>query len=155
MPTILDASAILSGKELVLEGEVLIPASVVDEIRPGPRRRQLEYWLSTILKTAHAKQEHIQTVQEVTKETGDDARLSQQDIDVLAIALETKGTILTDDYSIQNMAKKLGIEYVPISEGGIKTEIEWTYRCKGCGRYYEKMMDDCPICGSELRSARR
>ncbi|NLI74385.1 MAG: nucleic acid-binding protein, partial [Euryarchaeota archaeon] len=86
--------------------------------------------------------------------TGDDARLSPVDMEILAIAIDVKGMILTDDYSIQNLAKVLGLEYKSIGTKGIKEIFTWKYRCRGCGRIFNENMDDCPICGSALRSIR-
>ena len=52
-------------------------------------------------------------VQEASKKVGDMRYLSEADLQVLALALELKGSsyspvIVTDDYSIQNVANKIG-----------------------------------------------
>jgi UPF0271 protein len=73
-------------------------------------------------------------------------------MEVLALALDTGLPIMTDDYSIQNMATHMGLSVEPVSEKGITEERRWTYRCKGCRRTFDKNMDECPICGSEVRS---
>ncbi|HEX69286.1 MAG TPA: hypothetical protein ENG10_03210, partial [Candidatus Bathyarchaeota archaeon] len=54
-----------------------------------------------------------------SKRTGDFKYLSQADIEVLALALQLKNsgenpTVVTDDYSMQNVANKLGIEFSPL-----------------------------------------
>lgn len=97
----------------------------------------------------------VEKVEDAARETGDDARVSEADIEVLALALELDLPILTDDYSIQNLAHHLGMAYIPVGEKGITRKIEWTYRCKGCGKYFDERVETCPVCGSDVRSARK
>jgi UPF0271 protein len=89
------------------------------------------------------------------KRTGDDARLSDADIEVLALTLELGLPIITDDYSIQNLAHHMGIEFITMREKGIKEELHWSYRCIGCRRYFDEKIEECPVCGSEVKSSRK
>ncbi|UCG68096.1 MAG: DNA-binding protein, partial [Thermoplasmata archaeon] len=73
----------------------------------------------------------------------------------LSLALELDCVLLTDDYSIQNIAAKLNVKSRGIAQEGIKETIKWRLRCKGCGRYWEKIHDSCPVCGSDLKTTRR
>ena len=98
--------------------------------------------------------EAIKKVREGAKRTGDDARLSEADIEVLALAVELGLSILTDDYSIQNLAKHLKVTFIPVREKGITEEIKWTYRCRGCRKIFDEKINECPICGSEVKSSR-
>jgi UPF0271 protein len=93
-------------------------------------------------------------VESQAKITGDIERVSEADLEILSLALELRAILLTDDYSIQNIATKLGVEYKGISQEGIEKTIRWRNRCKGCGRYWEKMHESCPVCGSELKTTR-
>jgi UPF0271 protein len=75
----------------------------------------------------------------------------------LALELKTEGytpQIVTDDYSIQNLAAYLGIVYRPVGMKGIKRVLKWKYKCIGCGRIFDEKIKECPICGSSLRSVR-
>ena len=96
----------------------------------------------------------MKIVRETSAVTGDDGRLSETDTELLALALQLKAEIISDDYSVQNVATILQISFKTALQG-IRKVIHWTYRCRGCGRYYEKMEPDCPICGSEVRSVRK
>ena len=107
------------------------------------------------LEVRAPSKEALARVRQGAAETGDDARLSEADIEVLALALELGLPVLTDDYSIQNLAEHLDIVHVPVGERGIRRKVRWTYRCKGCGRYFEERTDECPVCGSMVRSSRR
>jgi UPF0271 protein len=71
---------------------------------------------------------------------------------VLALALELEAVVLTDDYSLQNLATYLGVPYRPVGLKGIKDLRRWRWRCLGCGKIFDKEMPDCPICGSKLKS---
>ena len=56
--------------------------------------------------------------------------LSEADKQVLALALELKGSgltplIVTDDYSIQNVANKIGVEFTSLMTFGIKFRFKW------------------------------
>jgi len=90
----------------------------------------------------------------VSKDTGDEKRLSYADNEILALALEMSQEheedviILTDDYSIQNVAHALNINFKSISQDGITKSFKWTYRCAGCGKKFNENIKTCPICGT-------
>jgi UPF0271 protein len=75
-------------------------------------------------------------------------------MEVLALALQCKALLMTDDYSIQNLARVLKVDYRAVGMKGIKEVVKWTYRCTGCRREWDENYPDCPVCGSPLRSAR-
>jgi UPF0271 protein len=100
------------------------------------------------------KNESIQLIKKGAEKTGDIGRLSPADIEILALAKEMNATLLTDDYSIQNLAEELNIDYKGIDIEEIKKKIYWRYRCRGCGKYWEELHKTCPICGSGLRTVR-
>lgn len=95
----------------------------------------------------------IRRVMETSTRTGDDARLSSTDIGLLALALDIRSPIVTDDFSVQNTASVLGIEVIPASRS-IKEVWRWRYRCRGCGRTFDRHHPICPVCGSPIRSYR-
>jgi len=83
--------------------------------------------------------------------TGDDVRLSNADVDLLALASDMGALLVTEDYSVQNLAEVLSIRWTSV--GRSITEVrKWCYRCKGCLKVFDERHDDCPVCGSELRS---
>ena len=90
---------------------------------------------------------------------GEGGRLSEADMDLLALAMDLEVPCLTDDYSIQNVAALLGIEALPFREAGIKDVWTWGLRCSGCRRTFEaeeaRAGDPCPVCGAPLRTAPR
>jgi UPF0271 protein len=89
---------------------------------------------------------------------GDIRLLSEVDIEVLALALELKALdenplIVTDDYSIQNVANNLGLGFVPLMTFGIRYRLDWTIYCPGCHRKYpaDYKSKTCKTCGTELK----
>lgn len=155
MRFVLDTSAILSGKDFSLEHELYSSPKILEELKHGRMKRRLDYLMESGLKVVEPSSKATEKVKKCASETGDLARVSEADIEVLSLALELECVLLTDDYSIQNIASKLNVKYQGIAQEGIKVTINWKYRCRGCGRYWEKMHDSCPVCGSELKTTRK
>jgi UPF0271 protein len=89
---------------------------------------------------------------------GDSFKLSETDIQLLALALELKAAgwspqIVTDDYSIQNVATQMGIEFLALATFGIKRLLEWVRYCPACHREYSASgsSKECLVCGTELK----
>ena len=155
MKFILDATAIRSGMMLSGEFQWFITPSVREEVSRGKQSRDLDLLAEISIEIVEPSSSNVERVREAAEKTGDIGRVSTTDMDILALALDIDAIILTDDYSVQNLAKHLGIDYRSGVEKGIKKEFEWHWRCRGCGRFFDKEMVDCPICGSGLRSVRK
>ncbi len=155
MSYVLDTSAVLSGKDLPLTVDVYVPPGVLDEIKKGGRwYRKVKFMMAAGLKVVTPPGAFIEAVEKKAKSTGDYLRLSRTDVEVIALALHLNAEILTDDYSIQNMAKNMDISYSGISQKGIKKEYMWSYRCRKCGRWYREGVEECEVCGGEVRTTR-
>lgn len=97
-----------------------------------------------------ASSQNIDKVAKVAKGTGD--ALSRTDITVIALALDIGATIVTDDYGILNVAKRMGISCTPAKTVGINELLTWGKKCTGCGRKYSSDHDgECEVCGSPLK----
>ena len=160
---ILDTSALLSGKPIHFNDATLVTTpGVSDELTPGGRDYQMFEFLKETGLTVHApSDEAVKQIKKTAQETGDDRRLSSADIEVIALALDInkepdqEATILTDDYSIQNIASTLHIKFEGFSQKGITKKFKWVSRCPGCGRQFKEPTKICPICGTETRSSPR
>jgi len=100
----------------------------------------------------------VEKVKASANTVGDLFFLSETDIQVLALALQLKARgylplIATDDYSIQNVAKHLGIEYASLATFGIRQPIKWVRYCPACYRKYPSnyKLKTCRVCGTELK----
>jgi len=157
---IIDTSAILSGKQLIFNDSTIISSpGVLDEIKPGGRDyRKLENLIDIGLSIHEPTKESILEIINAAKKTGDFPRLSKTDIEILALTLEKSKQkdinvlLITDDYSIQNVANELNIKYESISQSKIIKKYVWLSRCQGCGKKYKEHINTCPFCGAETKS---
>ena len=92
----------------------------------------------------------VERIERAARETGDLAELSDTDIQLVAAAFELDGTLVTDDYAMQNVAEKLDVTVEVIAREGISERRDWLFQCAGCGREFEENHDRCPVCGSSL-----
>ena len=103
-------------------------------------------------------EEHWNKVNVSAKKSGDAFFLSETDLQLLALASELKAEgctpqIVTDDYSIQNVATQLGIEFRSLATFGISRFLEWIRYCPACHRRYpaDYKSTICEVCGTELK----
>jgi len=92
----------------------------------------------------------VETIERAAVETGDGEELSDTDVRLIAAAFELDGTLVTDDYAMQNVAEHLGVAVEVIAREGITEQRDWRFQCQGCGREFDDHRDRCPICGSDL-----
>jgi UPF0271 protein len=153
MKAVVDASAFIMGPGFEGTDEIYISPLVEAEISTLPTFKAMK---ETCLRVRLPGPEALEKVRKGARETGDEARLSSADIEILALALDLGLPIVTDDYSIQNLASRLKVRYLTLSERGIRQEIAWKLRCTGCGKYLDERPrgDECPVCGSRVRTVR-
>ena len=84
------------------------------------------------------------------KKSGDFPNLSDEDISTIALSLQLKAELVTDDFAISNVAKNLCIKVIPVMTNGIKNVITWKYYCPGCKTNFSKITE-CPRCGNRLK----
>jgi UPF0271 protein len=92
----------------------------------------------------------VETIERAAVETGDGEELSDTDVRLVAAAFELDGTLVTDDYAMQNVAEHLGVVVEAIARDGITEQRDWRFQCQGCGREFDDHRERCPICGSDL-----
>lgn len=147
MKVVVDTSALLTGKSLPADFNYFAPPSVMDEIS----RRVGEIFID--IHYVQPDTEFLDIVKNAAKKTGDLKKLSSTDLEVIALALQLNAPILTEDFSIQNVASYLGIKFFGDKE--IKEERKWIFRCTGCGRYFNEFLEVCPYCGHEIKRTRK
>ncbi len=158
---VLDTSAFLAGFDPFSLGEeqVTVP-KVEEEIR---RNSMIKMRFETAIESGKLKvkaptQEAFDSAKASASKVGDSHKLSEADMQLLALALELKTEgyapqIVTDDYSIQNVATQVGIEFVALATFGIKRLLEWIRYCPACHREYPAncKSKECQVCGTELK----
>ncbi|MBN1861967.1 MAG: NOB1 family endonuclease [Candidatus Thermoplasmatota archaeon] len=158
---IIDTSAILSGKPIAIcDASFITVPGVSDEFRPGGKDFQTFELLKETGLTIHIpSKESMDSVKKTAQKTGDDRRLSQADMEIVALAMDINKTqnqeaiLLSDDYSIQNVASTLNIKFQGLLQKGITKKFKWASRCPGCGKQFNEMKKICPICGTTTKSS--
>jgi UPF0271 protein len=158
---VLDTSAFLVGFDpfSVSEDQATVP-KVKEEIRTNSMS-----WLrfktaveNGKLKVKTPSEEYWNKVKASANRVGDSFFLSETDLQILALALELKAEgytpqIVTDDYSIQNVATQVGIKFVSLATFGISRLLEWVRYCPACHREYPADYNStkCTVCGTKLK----
>jgi len=158
---VLDTSAFIAGFDPFAVNEELYSVPKVGEELTSGSLSRLRFDAAIErgrLRVLEPDSFHLGIVKESSKEIGDINFLSKADIKILALALQLKEkgyapTILTDDYSIQNVSKKLEIDYAPLMTFGIRLYLHWILYCPACHKKYptDYRFDRCENCGTRLK----
>lgn len=150
-PLVLDTNCILAGFQFDNTKEYYTVPEAFEEIKRGDMRAALEGLQERgVLVVKAPGSEALEAVCTASVGTGDWNRLSKADRSLVALTKELCGILVTDDYSMQNVSRVLGIEYRPFGKAAIRETMTWGYKCKGCARTYETKQKDCPVCGSAV-----
>jgi UPF0271 protein len=158
---VLDTTAILATQLEPGKAELATVQEVVDEVVYGglaPER--LSMALSRkVLKLRKPSKQSVEEVSLKARERGELGRLSKTDILLLAAAVEEKKegcdvVVVSDDYSVQNMALYLGLQVLGVARQPIKEVREYVFRCSVCGKTHTRPAARCPDCGGELERVR-
>ena len=141
-----DASFFFS--ELSLDGELVTPPEVAEEVTDARSRCRLEALLATGLSVIPPSAGCVKRVAAAAGRTGDLARLSPADSALVALALERGAVVVSDDFAVQNVALSLGLEARGILQRKARPR-RWRFRCPGCNRRYAAA-GTCPVCGTAL-----
>ncbi|MDP8011201.1 MAG: hypothetical protein RAK23_00045 [Thermoplasmata archaeon] len=148
---ILDTSAFLSGKSFPLDNEIIIPESVLEELK-NIEKYSILIEKSKIIQPSELS---LKIAIEAAEKTGDINKLSKTDLDIIALSQEFDAVVITDDYAIQNVLKFLKKPYSGMAIKEIKQNFKWVYRCTGCKIYFEEYYESCPVCGSSLKLVKK
>ncbi|MFH1328096.1 MAG: hypothetical protein ABIH76_04535 [Candidatus Bathyarchaeota archaeon] len=162
-PLILDASAFIMGLDpLSIKSATYTTPKVIEELRGFSIH--LRYSTAIQLKKLEVMSPSLRYINEVKRASstiGDRLKLSETDLSVLALAfnLRSRGydpIIVSDDYSIQNVATYLDINYSGLSTIGIKSCIKWMIQCSACRKKFSGNFKGkkCPSCDGEVRRRR-
>jgi UPF0271 protein len=110
------------------------------------------------LKVKMPEESSVGRVRKSSETVGDMRYLSEADMHVLALALELKDagyspSIVTDDYSIQNVAHQIGMSFSSLITFGIRYRLYWILYCPACHHKYpaDYKLKKCEICGTALK----
>ena len=135
-----------------------ITASVIVEVKDFKSKMFLESTMEDgSISIMEPESCDIKNVTDVIRKSGDVLRLSDEDKNLVALAFKLKREnkdpmVVTDDYSMQNVLKIVGIPFRSVLTEGIKEIYGWIKICKGCKKKYppEYSFDECDICGTRI-----
>ncbi len=156
---LIDSAAVLNnpGFSFSDEHRFITTPLIADEFRDMRSRHLVANALKNdLLLLAEPSKESLVRIKALASEHGFE-KLSKPDISLLALALDFKNKgkeflLISDDYSVQNFAKLLGIKFDSVIRGKIEKTISFKKRCKGCGKQFPGTFPgkECPECGSRI-----
>jgi UPF0271 protein len=157
---VLDTSAFVVGLDpsSISEEQYTVPMvreEIIEGTMPWVRfKTAIESGKLKVRKPDKASLEKVKT----TAANAGETLLSETDQQVLALALQLKMSgysplIATDDYSIQNVANLMGIEFTSLATFGIRFQLKWIRYCPACHKKYppDYKSKKCRVCGTELK----
>jgi rRNA maturation endonuclease Nob1 len=136
--------------------------SQMDEVeRHSPERAMILESQGPVFATPQP--ESVKSAHRAATASGDISGLSEVDVEVLALALESGLPLVTDDYRLQNICESLGHSWRPAVTEGIKERWSWQLVCPGCGTIAPAASSptksrgehgNCADCGAGLRLRR-
>ncbi|QGA53387.1 DNA-binding protein [Sulfolobus sp. E5-1-F] len=151
MHIIFDTSAFLAGLQLSLD-KIYTTQEVINEVKDRYSRFNLEIAISSgkviIMKPSPKSLEKVIKVLNITRER----KLSNTDISIIALALDLQpSVVLTDDLSVQNTLKHLGIQFSSVKiNKKVEKSFKFKYICIDCKREFNIDHRECPYCGGKV-----
>lgn len=149
---VLDATSFYAGVPFSSQEQSFTTPLVFEEIKHIKKSHDAVQTLIDLdrLKIIEPEEKFTKFILEESKHTGDLSELSKEDMSVLALCVQLNGELVTDDYTVSNVARHLNLKVIPIMTKGISKVLDSVYSCPACNKSFKKM-SDCPICGSKLK----
>ena len=158
MMRILDTSVLLHWPAAEMAGGICSVSQQVELERISPQRHML---VSAIkIDWRDVDPSWLESARQAAADSGDLPRLSNVDLDVLALTIGLSGVLYTDDYRLQNVVQHFGGRTKSVNTKGAKQVWRWELRCSGCKVKASVPSDvetskqgpvkDCDICGSPM-----
>lgn len=164
---VFDAGPLISGTDInMLKEQCFTTAEVFDEV-------ENEYYKEKAITGGNLKfivvpEKFSKQIKRFASESGDISSLSENDIGILGLSLYLRQSfaiqfgvenesvpikLVTDDYTIQNVARFVGIKTHAYKETGISNSIKWEIYCPLCYEIYPSSYfgKNCPNCGEKIK----
>lgn len=149
---VLDATSFYAGIPFSSQEQSFTTPLVFEEIKHIKKSHDAVQTLIDLdrLKITEPEEKFTKFILEESTRTGDLSELSKEDVSVLALCVQLNGELVTDDYTVSNVARHLNLKVIPIMTKGISKVLDSVYSCPACNKSFKKM-SNCPICGSKLK----
>lgn len=126
-------------------------SNVISELKDFKSRMNLDIARqSSRLQITEPSPEILKKVVNFIRKKDPRTPLSNTDISILALTLQLKGTLISDDFALQNAATHLQVPIKTLSGKKITHLKEWKLKCKSCGKFIAFSLQTCPSCGGQL-----
>lgn len=120
MKIVLDSAAFINSS-FIDAGEAFTTQNVLNELKDLKSRSVADSARANgSLRVSSASDEMTEYVRAVAKEIGSLSKLSEADVGVVSLAFELHAKLITDDFTLQNLAAHLNVEYDGVARGEIK-----------------------------------
>jgi endoribonuclease Nob1 len=150
----LDAGAFYTGLVFLSSAyQYLTTQAIFDEVKHIKRSHgAIEALLeSNTLHVLNSDRKNIDKVVAAARRTGDYQKLSEADISIIALALQLKIVLVTNDYAVANVATTLKIPVKSVASKGVMHTRRWIAYCSACGKAFGPNAKECRLCGNRLR----
>jgi endoribonuclease Nob1 len=150
----LDAGAFYTGLVFLSSAyQYWTTQAIFDEVKHIKRSHgAIEVLLeSNTLQVLNSDKKNIDKVVAAARRTGDYQKLSEADISIIALALQLKIVLVTNDYAVANVATTLKIPVKSVASKGITHTRRWIAYCSACGKAFGPNAKECRLCGNRLR----
>lgn len=153
---ILDASAFIGldfPKIQSMSGVTFLsPLSVKEELRDFRSRMNLDVMIhADKIRLQSPDLKNVKIIKNKLQTIDPNHKLSHTDIEVLTLAWEKKGTLISNDLAVQNAAVHFKIPIQVFSGKKIDRVRRGYLKCKGCNSVFHSSVQTCPNCGSDLK----
>ena len=149
---VLDSSAFYAGIPFSSNEPSYITPLVYNEIEHIKKEHDaIQILIETKRLTINEPEgQFVNAANNAAKKSGDFSNLPDGAMSTIALSLQLKAELVTDDFAVSNVAKNLNIKVIPVMTAGIKNVVTWKYYCPGCGINFSKVTE-CPKCGNKLK----
>jgi UPF0271 protein len=127
--------------------EFMTTPEVVAELKDVISKMRFDVMQNRGLKICKADAATTERVRKTAKESGDLQVLSETDISVIALGLFFSGTVVSDDFAVQNVCCHMKIPVQNLMQKKAKQRV-WKNICSGCRMEISVDEEVCSVCGS-------
>ncbi|MEM0505441.1 MAG: NOB1 family endonuclease [Sulfolobales archaeon] len=154
---VLDAAALFASYQLMLPHDVRVVTTplIIEEVKDEASKESIGLSLSAgKLSIVDVDDDLMREAVRVAEELGEVGKLSRADLSLIALMIKylregCSVILVTDDYSIQNVATYLNIYVLGVKRRVIEKVIKYVWVCESCG-YRGEFDEFCPVCGGRM-----